>query len=65
MDALYIWEDMAYRNGPLISPRLFHEFLVPAGRRITDLSRCYGANLILLDTDGDRSKLISGFLEGA
>jgi len=64
VDALYIWEDMSYKNGPLISPELFQEFMVPAYRKITDTARSYGVKVVLLDTDGDCTKLIPGFLEG-
>lgn len=64
VDALYIWEDMSYKNGPLISPELFREFMVPAYRKITDTARSYGVNVVLLDTDGDCTKLIPGFLDG-
>ncbi len=64
VDALYIWEDMSYKNGPLISPQLFHEFMVPAYKKITDVVRSYGVKVVLLDTDGDCTKLIPGFLEG-
>ncbi|HUV08692.1 MAG TPA: uroporphyrinogen decarboxylase family protein, partial [Spirochaetia bacterium] len=64
VDALYIWEDMSYKNGPLISPELFQKFMVPAYRKITDTVRSHGVKVVLLDTDGDCTKLIPGFLEG-
>lgn len=63
VDCVHVWEDMSYKNGPLISPELFDEFLVPAYRRITDLAKSHGVDVVLVDTDGDCTKLIPGFLD--
>jgi uroporphyrinogen decarboxylase len=64
VDCIHIWEDMSFKNGPLISPTLFREFLVPAYRKITDVARSHGVDVVLVDTDGDCSLLIPGFLAG-
>ena len=64
VDCIHIWEDMSYKNGPLISPELFREFQIPAYRKITDVARSHGVDVVLLDTDGDCTRLIPGFLEG-
>ena len=64
VDCIHIWEDMSFKNGPLISPELFKKFLVPAYRKITDVARSHGVRTILVDTDGDCSKLIPLFMEG-
>ena len=64
LDYVYIWEDMAYKNGPLMSPRLFREFNVPYYKRVTDFLRAHGVDIIFVDTDGDCRLLIPGFLEG-
>jgi len=63
VDCIHIWEDMAFKNGPLVGPRLFEEFLVPAYRRLTDLARSHGVRTILVDTDGDCSALLPLFLD--
>jgi uroporphyrinogen decarboxylase len=63
MTAIYFWEDMAYRAGPLISPRMFREFMLPRYRRITDLARSHGIDTIFVDSDGDVSQLIPLWLE--
>ena len=63
-DCVHVWEDMSYKNGPLISPELFDEFLVPAYRKITDVARSHGVEVILVDTDGDCSQIIPGFIKG-
>ncbi|MEZ4673379.1 MAG: uroporphyrinogen decarboxylase family protein [Caldilineaceae bacterium] len=62
-DACGMWEDMAYRAGPLISPRHFKKFLVPHYRRITDLLRSYGVDIVWLDCDGDIALLVPHWLD--
>jgi uroporphyrinogen decarboxylase len=64
VDCVHIWEDMSFKNGPLISPELFREFMVPAYQKVTDVARSYGVRIVLVDTDGDCTKIIPGFLEG-
>jgi uroporphyrinogen decarboxylase len=64
VDCIHIWEDMAFKNGPLISPELFRQFLVPAYDRVTSTARHHGVKTILVDTDGDCRKLIQHFLDG-
>jgi uroporphyrinogen decarboxylase len=64
LDCVYFWEDLAFKNGPLISPGLFPEFLVPAYQRVTGFLRAHGIDVICVDTDGDFSLLIPLFSEG-
>ena len=54
---------MAYRAGPLISPRHFKQFLVPHYRRIADLLHQHGVDVIWLDCDGDIEALVPLWLE--
>ena len=49
---------MAYCAGPLISPKMFRQFMIPRYRRITDLARSRGIDTIFVDSDGDVSQLI-------
>ena len=63
LDFVHIWEDMAFKNGPLISPRMFGEFLTPYYRRVTDFLKEHGVDVIFVDTDGDCWLLIDPFLE--
>jgi uroporphyrinogen decarboxylase len=64
LDFVYFWEDLAFKNGPLISPWLFDEFVVPYYKQLTGFLRERGVNVICVDTDGDFRLLIPGFLEG-
>lgn len=63
VDACAFWEDMCYNAGPLMSPRLFKQILVPQYRRITDLLHRYGVDLIWVDCDGKIEKLLPLWLE--
>jgi uroporphyrinogen decarboxylase len=63
-DYFRMWEDMCYKNGPLISPELFREFLLPAYKKFTGFLKEKGVKTILVDTDGNCWKLIPLFLEG-
>jgi uroporphyrinogen decarboxylase len=63
LSAVFFWEDMCYRGGPLISPAMFREFMLPRYRRITDLVRSRGVDVIFVDSDGDVSQLIPLWLE--
>lgn len=62
-DACGMWEDMAYRGGPLLSPRHFKQFLVPHYRRIVDLLHKHAVDIIWLDCDGDIDALIPHWLD--
>jgi uroporphyrinogen decarboxylase len=53
-----MWEDMCYRAGPLLSPKMFEEVLVPQYRRITSLLKRYGVDVVVVDCDGDISRLV-------
>ncbi len=64
VDVAWWWEDMCYNHGPLISPKLFGELMVPRYRRITDEFKKYGIDVNVLDCDGNIYELVPGWLEG-
>jgi len=64
LDYAIFWEDMAYRGGSLISPAHFKKFMVPRYRRITELVRSHGIDVIMVDCDGNHDELIPLWLEG-
>ena len=64
VDYLGIWEDMAYRHGPMISPKTFKEFMVPYYKRVTDIFRNKGVDVAIVDSDGDINPLIPLWLKG-
>lgn len=63
-DAASLWEDMCYKGGPLISPRLFEKWMVPRYKRITDLLRANGCDIAFVDCDGNINQLVGLWLEG-
>ncbi len=58
-----LWEDMAYKAGPLISPAMVRKFMMPRYKKITDLLHSYGVDVIFLDSDGNVEQLIPLWLE--
>jgi len=63
IDYAGFWEDMAYRDGPLISPKQFGEFMLPYYKKVTSFLRKNGVDVITVDSDGDIDLLIPLFLE--
>jgi len=62
-DFIFMWEDMAYKNGPLISPDFFRTFMLPYYQQMTDYYHQMGARWITVDSDGNVAKLIPLFVE--
>ena len=52
------WEDICFRNGPMISPRMFREICGPYIKRACDLLRQHGCDVIYTDCDGDVTALV-------
>lgn len=63
-DGILIWEDMCYKNGPLISPEMFRTFILPGYKKLTSCLRNKGIRSIIVDTDGNCTKLLPLFIEG-
>jgi uroporphyrinogen decarboxylase len=59
----HFWEDICFKNGPLINPRVFRKKVGPHYRRITDLLRQHGITLVSLDCDGWVDALVPIWLE--
>ncbi len=63
IDAVFIWEDMCYKNGPLISPELFRQFLLPSYQRYIAAIKARGVPIIDVDSDGNITELLPLWLE--
>jgi hypothetical protein len=63
VDQVSWWEDMASRNGPLVSPAQFRQFLMPGYRRVMEAARRRGCVLSIVDCDGDPAGLVPCWLE--
>ena len=62
-DFAHFWEDVCFKNGPLVSPAFFEEVIAPHYKRITDLVRSYGIDIISVDCDGWIDALLPIWLE--
>ncbi|MHB9037245.1 MAG: uroporphyrinogen decarboxylase family protein [Armatimonadota bacterium] len=63
VDFLLLGEDMAYKTGPMISPTMVRELMVPRYRRLFSFLREYGIKHFVIDSDGDVRSLIPIFME--
>ncbi len=59
----HFWEDICFKNGPLVIPSVFDEKVGPHYKRITNLLNKNGINIISLDCDGLIDSLIPTWLE--
>jgi len=64
IDFAMFWEDMCYKSGPLVSPAMFREFLLPHYRKVTRFLEDHGVELSWVDCDGNIEALIPLWLEG-
>jgi uroporphyrinogen decarboxylase len=62
VDAIGFGEDIAYKNGPLMSPRMFRHLILPRYRRCMDLARHRGIDVTWYDSDGDLRPLLPDLL---
>ena len=60
---IYLSEPISDNHGPLISPDMFEEFMIPVYERIIATARSLGCRNILLSTYGDTSLLFPMLIE--
>ena len=59
----HYWEDICFKNGPLVSPKVFRELVGPWYKKINDMVNSYGIDIISLDCDGCIDHLVPIWLE--
>lgn len=59
----HFWEDICFKNGPLVSPALFDELTAKHYKKRCDLCHKYGIDIISLDCDGVTEKLLPTWFE--
>ena len=64
LDFCYLWEDICYKTGPLFSPKIMREVMVPRWRKFSDFLRANGVPVILVDCDGNVEQFLPLVLEG-
>jgi uroporphyrinogen decarboxylase len=62
-DFAHSWEDICFKNGPLLSPKLFDELTAKHYKKRNELCHAHGIDIISLDCDGVAEKLIPTWLE--
>jgi uroporphyrinogen decarboxylase len=61
-EVLLIWDDYAYRHGPMMSPKHWKEFIFPCLKRVADEFHRRGA-FLMLHSDGDIRLLMDMIIE--
>ena len=62
-DFAHYWEDICFKNGPLLSPDTFNELCAKHYKKRNDLCHKYGIDIISLDCDGVTDKLLPTWFE--
>ena len=62
-DYAHFWEDIAFKNGPLVIPSMFDELAGPHYKKITKLLKEHGINIVSVDCDGMIDSLIPTWVE--
>lgn len=62
-DFAHFWEDICFKQGPLINPKVFREKVGPYYKRITDLLTHHGIRIVSLDCDGKIDLLVPIWFE--
>jgi hypothetical protein len=62
-DCAFFWEDMSGKQGSVIGPETFREFMAPYYRRMIDFLKQRGITNFVVDTDGNVAELIPLFME--
>lgn len=63
VDHVSWWEDMASKNGPLVGPAMFREFLQPGYRRVMSEARRRGCGIAVVDCDGNPHDIVANWME--
>lgn len=62
VDMIGFGEDFAFKNGPLISPAMFREMILPYYKKAMDFAHAHGIRLTWHDSDGDYRLLLPDML---
>ncbi|MCL2301583.1 MAG: uroporphyrinogen decarboxylase family protein [Firmicutes bacterium] len=62
-DFAHMWEDICFKTGPLVIPKVFRDWVGPHYKRMTALLKQHGTGLVSLDCDGCVDALLPIWLE--
>ncbi|MCX5642326.1 MAG: hypothetical protein NTY10_03730 [Candidatus Omnitrophica bacterium] len=63
LDAVMFWEDMAYKNGSLLSPEKYRKYCLRFYKVMVELVRKNGVKVVMLDSDGNIDELMPIWLD--
>ncbi len=58
------WEDICFKNGPIVSPRWFKRVITPRYQRISRRLREHGIDIWYIDCDGDVRPILQHMMDG-
>lgn len=58
------WEDICFKNGPIVTPTFFRDVVMPRYKRIHKKLMEHGIDIWYVDCDGDVRPILPYFLEG-
>jgi len=58
------WEDICFKNGPIVSPRFFRNVITPRYKRIHNRLKARGIDIWWIDCDGDVRPILPAMMEG-
>jgi len=63
IDFLQLGEDMAYKTGPMISPNMARELMLPRYQKLFGFFKDHGVKTFIVDSDGDIRSLLPVFID--
>ena len=63
IDMVYLWEDMADKHGPLMSPKLYREYCLPHYKNVFSFLRKNKIDRIMIDSDGNMKPMLDLLVE--
>jgi uroporphyrinogen decarboxylase len=63
LNLVQIWEDMAYKTAPLISPQMVRKYMLPAYEELVSYLDEGGVDVLMVDSDGHVLDLVPIWLE--
>lgn len=63
VDVIGFGEDIGFKTGPLISPDMFRQFILPRYRRVMDFAHSNGVKFAWYDSDGDIRAFIPDYFD--
>lgn len=64
IDVALFWEDICYKNGPMLSPDMFRRFCLKPYQKVTNFLKEHGVKVCFVDCDGNIEALLPLWLEG-